>query len=156
MTGHKVNVFSILTLRKCHEKKAFLFTQWAVKPSPCVASKPVQVMSVGRELWSHGDSCKCTHSINNAVLSCVNYSIQGFANAHSAEQVRLCYSKTQRDIERSHRRAWPTLRNQHVLGCSLVKVSSVWLKLVLSEENKPSDDMIMCENVQLVHENTQE
>lgn len=144
------------------EKKAsFFFTQWAIclKPSPCVASKPIQVMSAGRELWSHVDLCKCTHSINNAVLLFVNYSIQGFANAHSAEQVCLYYSKTQR--ERSHRRAWPTLRNQHVLGCSLVstdikKVFSVWLKLVLSEENKPSDEMIMCENVQLVHENTQE
>lgn len=66
------------------------------KPSTCVVSKPVQVMSAVRELWSQVDLCKCKHSINNAVLSCVNYSIQGYANAHSAEQVRLRYSKTGR------------------------------------------------------------
>lgn len=62
------------------------------KPSTCVVSKPVQVMSAVRELWSHVDLCKCRHSINNAVMSCVNYSIQGYANAHSAAQVRSRYS----------------------------------------------------------------
>lgn len=96
--GRKVNVFSVLTLEKCHEKTPFVFTQSAIcfKPSTCVVSKPVQVMSAVRELWSHVDLCKCKRSINNAVLSCVNYSIQGYANAHSAEQVRLRYSRTRR------------------------------------------------------------
>lgn len=64
------------------------------------------------------------------------------------------------DIERSHRHAWPMLCNQRVLGWSLVsadmKKVSVWLKWFLLEENKPSDGMITCGNVLLVHDNTQE
>lgn len=96
-----------------------------LQPSTCVVSKPVQrTISAAPGLWSHVDLYKCTHSINNAVLSCVNYSIQGYANAHSAERVHRCYSKTRRDIDRSHRHAWPMHCDQHVLGCSLVSASA--------------------------------
>lgn len=111
----KCKCLSCFDFGKCHVKTL----AYAICPEPStrVISKLVQMISAACELWSHVDLCKCTRSINNAVLSCVNYSIQGYANAHSAEQVRRCYSNTRRDIERSHRRAWPVHCDQHVL-CS--------------------------------------